>query len=168
MLDNPQLIANAYASGFFELDNGYFDGAEKMTLADCEAIMQKSNDYTSDYHFEANTGVIEYSEDAKVLDETNFSEGDFVVESFITDPAVALDESLSPVSQRSVGKSAPVITNLSYSSNAKSNIVTLENSANKENNVVTLSNQKPTYTLNRYGVTGFTAHIKKDTFEKVL
>lgn len=168
MLDNPQLIANAYASGFFELENGYFDGAEKMTLADCEAIMQKSNDYTSDYHFEANTGVIEYSEDAKVLDETNFSEGDFVVESFITDPAVALDESLSPVSQRSVGKSAPVITNLSYSSNDKSNIVTLENSANKENNVVTLSNQKPTYTLNRYGVTGFTAHIKKDTFEKVL
>ena len=30
LLEDPQLIADAYASGFFELENGYFDGAVPM------------------------------------------------------------------------------------------------------------------------------------------
>lgn len=160
MLENPQLIANAYASGFFELENGYFDGAAKMTLADCETVMQKSNDYTANYHFPANTGVIEYAEDAKVLDETNFSEGDFVVTSFIGDSTDGSDETVSPVSQKAEGTTS--------SSDVKSRVVTLENAANAETDTVALSNRRPTYTLTQYGATGFMANITKPTFENVL
>lgn len=168
LLDNPQLIANAYKSGFFELDNGYFDGAKKMTMADCEAMMQKSNDYTSNFHFEANTGEIEYSENAKVLDDTNFSEGDFVVESFITEPTASNNDFITPTAQKNDVYSSPVVTTLKNVSNAESNIVTLEKSTDTENKIVTLANQPPAYVLNRYGVTGFSATINKDTFEKVL
>lgn len=164
MLKNPQLIANAYASGFFELENGYFDGAAKMTLADCETVMQKSNDYTANYHFPANTGVIEYAEGAKVLDETNFSEGDFVVTAFIGDSTDGSDETASPVSQKAA-------EDMTGSSDVKSRVVTLENAANTETDTVALSNRSSTYTpytLKQYGKTGFMANITKHTFENVL
>ena len=36
LLEDPQLIANAYASGFFELENGYFDGAERSVRRNLE------------------------------------------------------------------------------------------------------------------------------------
>lgn len=82
LLEDPQLIANAYASGFFELENGYFDGAEHMSLATCEEIMNKALEYTANFHYEANTEVTETADDVFEQDDSNYSDGDIVLEIF--------------------------------------------------------------------------------------
>jgi len=80
LLDNPQVIADAYASGFFELDKGYFDGATKMSYAACEEIIDNARQYTADFHFEPNTEKLETAEDVAVYKKEDYVEGDIVVQ----------------------------------------------------------------------------------------
>ena len=80
LLEDPQLIADAYASGFFELDNGYFDGAQEMSFAACEEIMNNANTYIANFHFDANTEVTSLAEGVKEQDTTNYHDGDILVE----------------------------------------------------------------------------------------
>ena len=91
MLKNPQLIANAYASGLIELENGYFAGASKMSFTDCEEILDKCRDYIANFHFEANTEKYEIADDAITFDPEDYQDGDIVIEfgDDITDNSVS-------------------------------------------------------------------------------
>lgn len=80
MLKEPQLIADAYASGFFELENGYFDGAQKMSFADCEQIMNNARIYTANFHYPTDTEILETAEDVAVYESADYEEGAVVIE----------------------------------------------------------------------------------------
>ena len=152
LLDNPQLIANAYASGFFELENGYFDGTQKMTFADCEEIMQKANNYTADFHFEANTGEITFDESVHVLDDSNFEEGDFIIDSFIMDESIDNSETESTV-MNSI--ETPLVS-------------TLEKNENSDYGTVDIADSLSLYNPYTNQVKGFMVQIPKYTFEEKL
>ena len=68
LLRDPQLIADAYASGFFELENGYFDGQKKMSYADCVDVIEKSDHCTADFRFDEDEGEVEIADDVIVVD----------------------------------------------------------------------------------------------------
>lgn len=165
LLNDPQLIANAYASGFFELDNGYFDGAEQMTLADCEEIMDKAKEYTADFHYEANTEITSTAEGVKEQDDSNYSDGDVVVEFFGDESESDNNSGTSAegVSFNATNNNLPKITLLGASTDSK--VSTLENET-KSAEVTSLANN-----AGRYGfqdIKGFSATITKHTFENDL
>ena len=80
LLKNPQLIANAYASGLFELEKGYFSGARKMSFADCEEILDKCREYTANFHFEENTEKYEIADDLVTFDPNEYKDGSIIVD----------------------------------------------------------------------------------------
>lgn len=151
LLDNPQLIADAYASGFFELENGYFDGAKKMTFAECEEIMQKANTYTANFHFEANTGEIVFDDSVHVLDDSNFEEGDFIIDSFIMDESADDETNATDVN-----------------SFETPSVSTLEKNENSDCETVTIADSLSLYNPYSNKVKGFIAQIPKYTFEEKL
>lgn len=61
LCNNPQLMANAVATGIVELKNGYLDAKEKMTKEDCLKIIDMSLEIDSESHFEDGTGTVEYN-----------------------------------------------------------------------------------------------------------
>ena len=76
LLDNPQLIADAYASGLIDLENGYFNGAKKMSLEDCTAIMELAREIDAGFHFGEDDAVYDYADDVLDIDMYDFeSEG---------------------------------------------------------------------------------------------
>lgn len=164
LLDNPQLIANAYESNFFELDNGYFDGAQKMTLADCEAIIEKANEYTSNFHYEKNTETYSYADDVIVDEGANYSNGDIVVEffgesnttasSFVTDEVVGTNSLCS----------SPTVTLLGATDGDIPVVRTLDKTDDEE--IILLDNKLDIYGFDK--IKGFTANIFKNRFENEL
>lgn len=167
LLNDPQLIADAYASGFFELENGYFDGAEHMSFADCEAIMNKANEYTANFHYDANTEITETAEGVKEQDSSDYSDGDIVIEFFgdESESSNDSDTSASGMSYKLDETTEPKITLLGTSKSIP-DVTTLE-TTNKNVKVTQLNNTA----LDRYGfenIKGFTAHIMKHTFEGAL
>ncbi len=56
----PQLIANAVATGITELENGYFEAEEKLTREECIEYIHKSIEIDANTHFEDGTGSFEY------------------------------------------------------------------------------------------------------------
>ena len=151
LLKDPQLIANAYASGFFELENGYFDGAEKMSFADCEEIMEKAREYTASFHFEANTEETEVAEGVFVQDSSDYADGDIVIE--IPELEAVEDE-----------ESSTEVSDVAYSSDeADGPQVTLLSGTDglQVTPTVTFEQLHPV-------VTEFTANINKQVFEKNL
>ncbi len=75
LLDDPQLIADAYASGFFELKNGYFNGAQKLAFLEIEEIMNKAKEHSANFHFEENTEKTELAEDVVEYDCSDTGDG---------------------------------------------------------------------------------------------
>lgn len=153
LLEDPQLIADAYASGFFELDNGYFDGAAKVSFTECDEIMDAAKSCTASFHYEANTEVTEVSDDLFVQDDSNYQTGDIEIE-FITDTSAEASE-------------------LSYGSD-NGYTVTALGAANDGSKVATLgastSAAEATPLVNKTipNITGFKATIQANTFEKSL
>lgn len=183
LLSNPQVIANAYASGFFELENGYFDGAQKMTLSDCEEILNKSRDYTANFHYDSASEECEYAEDVAVDEGENYNTGDIVID-FLNDESLNNEQniigtstsynpndfsnSVTLLSTESNDRSYNnnIISNMSYSKRSPS-VVTLENSSN--NYEIKNLDYNRGYSLNRFNnVKGFTARINKSRFENEL
>lgn len=164
LLEDPQLIANAYASGFFELENGYFDGAKKMSFADCEAIINKAKEYTANFHYEQNTEITETADDVLEQDSSNYSDGDIVVEFYgddLNSPMglsayasgsafeTAADDETAQVSFLNVKTTRSVTTADKY-----------EITATQLNNTVEQ--------FGFYNVKGFTATIMRNVFENDL
>lgn len=165
LLNDPQLIADAYASGFFELENGYFDGAEHMSFADCEAIMNKAKEYTADFHYEANTEITSTAEGVKEQDDSNYSDGDIVIEFFGDESESQNDSGASAegMSFSAVDDNTPKITFLGAHTTPQ--ITTLE-SKTKEVEVTPLANNADYFGFQN--VKGFSATIMKHTFENAL
>lgn len=165
LLNDPQLIADAYASGFFELENGYFDGAEHMSFADCEAIMNKAKEYTADFHYDANTEITSTAEGVKEQDNSNYSDGDIVIEFFGDESESQKDSGASAegMSYNATDSNAPKITFLSASTTPR--ITTLE-SKTKDVEVTPLANNADYFGFQN--IKGFSATIMKHTFENAL
>ncbi len=155
LLENPQLIADAYASGFFELENGYFDGAEKMSFADCEKVMEKAKEYMAGFHYEANKEITEIAEGVLEQDTTDYKEGDIVIEII---PADAQEEK-----------------SIASTGNAELKPSTMASVDSVEKSTINLANGAPDLGLGNQGTglptqtpKGFIATIAKKTFEKQL
>jgi len=161
MLDNPQLIANAYASGFFELENGYFDGAEKMSFADCEDMLNKAKAYAANFHYEANSEKTETAEGVLEQDTTNYSEGDILIE-FYSDENISGTAAFL-ASQNGLEKGTR-IKSLNTSTGSQKIISRVEG---KPVGGVVETNQRLDY-FGEQKITGFSAHIMKSTFERAL
>lgn len=157
LLDDPQIIANAYASGFFDLNNGYFDGAKKMSLSDCEEIMEKANAYTSNFHFETNTEKTTVAEDVYVQDDSDYTEGDIVISFNESDYAE------SPIAYSSTDKLE--VTPLNYLGYDE-NIIDLNHNSS-DANLIQTANGKDDF-ANISNVQSFMATINKNTYEKSL
>lgn len=71
MLENPQLIADAYASGLFELENGYFNGAKKMSFNEVSEVINRATSYAANFHYDTDDYKCEFSEDVATFDEDN-------------------------------------------------------------------------------------------------
>ena len=82
LLHDPQTIANAYASGLIELNNGYFEGARKMSFADCDDIMRKTEVYSANIHYDNHTRNPKMADDVIVDDGSDYNEGDVVIQFF--------------------------------------------------------------------------------------
>lgn len=166
LLNDPQLIADAYASGFFDLENGYFDGAKKMSLADCDEIMNRANEYTANFHYEANTEKTETAEGVKEQDSSNYSDGDIVIEFFNDETASETESSVVPeeLSSNANNNTAPRLECL----DAKSDTAQASTLETKPTAVekAQLANDIPKFVGRDQ--TGFVATIKKDTFEHAL
>lgn len=147
LLEDPQLIANAYASGFFELENGYFDGAEHMSLAACEEILNKALEYTANFHYEPNTEVTETADDVFEQDDSNYSDDDIVLEPFG-------DEGINNIENTNAdiygGYNKPQLSFLEASS--------------KIPNIIQVDERMPAVK----GIKGFKGAIRRETFEKSL
>lgn len=154
LLNEPQLIADAYASGFFELENGYFDGAKKMTLADCDMIIENARNYTSDFHYSANSEITETDETVIEQDSSGYQDGDIIIE-IPDETGVEQDELAEGM-------------NNSFDDTNKANIVLLgySNKSASNKKVTLLANDYERYGLNK--VKSFTATIMKHTFENEL
>jgi len=166
LLDNPQLIADAYASGLFDLENGYFDGEAKMSFTACEEILNRAKEYTADFHYEANTEITETAEGVKEQDDSNYSDGDIVIE-FFGDKADTSTDTNVPVtgmSYKTDTVTAPKITLLSTNA-ATPKITTLE-AKNNELEVTPLANNADYFGFSN--IKGFSATIMKGTFENAL
>ena len=150
LLEDPQLIADAYASGFFELENGYFDGAEHMSLVACEEIMNKALEYTANFHYEANTEVTETADDVLEQDDSNYSDGDIVLEILSEEIATNIENTKASIYTEN---DAPQVSFLGVSGQTQ-NTIQVDNKFNRS--------------LDIKSVKGFMASIKKDTFEKNL
>ena len=161
MLDEPQLIADAYASGFFELENGYFDGAEKMSFADCENILNKAREYTANFHYEANSEKTETAEDVIEQDTTNYVDGDIVIEFYAEEDPYVSGTAYGDEKEDVVGPRVQLLTN----SSTTTCFSRCENEATAAQ-VVTLGQQNGLYGYGK--VTGFSAQIMKLTFEEAL
>lgn len=59
---HPQEMANAYATGIVELDNGYINGQEKLTLGECNALIEKTISLKASSHYEEDEGTIKYGD----------------------------------------------------------------------------------------------------------
>lgn len=147
LLEDPQLIANAYASDFFELKNGYFDGAEHMSLAACEEIMNKALEYTANFHYETNTEVTETADDVFEQDDSNYSDGDIVLEPFS-------DEGINNIEN----------TNSDIYGGYNKPQVSLLNVSSKISNTMQIDERVPAVK----GIKGFKGAIQRETFEKSL
>ena len=164
MLKNPQLIANAYASGLIELENGYFAGASKMSFTDCEEILDKCRDYIANFHFEANTEKYEIADDAITFDPEDYHDGDIVIE-FGDD---ITDNSVSGMSFNQNGNDTPAFTflNATYQ-NAEPTISFLGRTSLTSGTEARIVNTSaPLYTLPTKN--SFQAHFSKAIFEGTL
>lgn len=163
LLSDPQLIADAYASGFFELENGYFDGAEHMSFADCEAIMDKANEYAADFHYEANKEVTSTADGVKEQDDSDYADGDIIIDFFgdESESEVDSDDSAKGTAFNVDENIAPRVTFLGEKTVASQ--VTTSETKTHNNEVVSLTNRSGFQSIK-----GFTATIMKDTFEKAL
>lgn len=168
LLEDPQLIADAYASGFFELENGYFDGAEHMSFADCEEIMNRAKEYTANFHYDANTEITETAEGVIEQDSSNYSDGDIVLEMFGDESESSNDSDTSAsgsgMAFYSDDSETPKITLLGTNT-SNSKIQTLESTTN-DLEVTPLANNTDYFGFQN--VKGFTATIAKNTFENAL
>lgn len=163
LLEDPQLIADAYASDFFELENGYFDGAQKMSFADCEAVMNQANYYTANLHYAANTEITETAEGVKEQNSENYQEGDIVIQIIESDSGTetASEDAATNVSYPSKDNDEPKVSLLGhYAATDK------QESYESDRNAVQLYNS-----TNQFGfqnIKGFTASIAMHVFEKDL
>lgn len=163
LLEEPQLIANAYASGFFELENGYFDGKQKMSFSDCEEIINRAKEYTGNFHYEPNTEITETAEGVIEQDSSNYTDGDVVVE-FLSEDQPNSDSEVSGMSYFP-NDYAKTEESLLSTSDVSQEITTLETN-NQSQEVTALNNNINPYSLPN--IKGFNAHIVKYTFENAL
>lgn len=167
LLENPQLIADAYASGFFELENGYFDGATKMTFAACEEIMDKANEYIANVHYESNDSI-EMVDGVIVDDGSDYSDGDIVID-IVGEPSVK-----APTESKAIGLSANEkaarISLLSSSDSDTPRAATLESKSKDAAAVNKLYNSDSLrFDFDDFNnVEGFYAQITKARFEGKL
>lgn len=164
MLAQPQLIADAYASGLFELENGYFAGAGKMSFADCEAILDRCKEYTSGFHFEANTEKYEIADDAVTFDPDDYQDGDIVIELDET----SADDETSEMSIAAPDGTAPSVILTSADGQgveaASSQLDFAGGSAISAEGVTVSRTAAYSPTLNKR----FTARLQKDFYENTL
>lgn len=159
LLKDPQLIADAYASDFFELENGYFDGAEKMTFEACEEILNNAKAYAANFHFEANTEITETAEGVIEQDSSNYTDGDIVLEFYTEEESP--NDTADELNFDSCTQGMASVTQLGT---IKS--IDITNSENSGITVMELDNIIDPYGLRN--VKGFSATIRKETFEKSL
>lgn len=165
LLDDPQLIADAHASGFFELENGYFDGAKKMTFAECEEIWEKAKEFMAGTHYNPEDNSLEMTDDVHVDDGSNYTDGDIQIEFHKTSLPDVNSVSDKPLSAEATGD------NTSYSLLRTS---TESASVSKALRGTTLNNEDAqTRNLNALlgnvgNVSGFTANIQKNRFDREL
>ncbi len=164
LLNAPQLIADAYASGFFELENGYFDGAQHMSFADCEEIMNKAKNYTANFHYEANTETTSTAEGVKEQDISNYEDGDIFVEFFGDE--VVLENSMVVSSEEKLFETSNDSSKFAFlSAGTSPQITTLESKV--QDSETTLLAKTPSR-LSVKDVTGFSATFTKSAFEESL
>lgn len=165
LLEDSQLIADAYASDFFELENGYFDGAEKMSFAACEAIINKAKEYTADFHYEPNSEITETADGVIEQDSTNYTDGDIVIEFYGDESRSTTDSdpSASETAFHSTFDETPRITLLSTSKTPRQ-AGTLRNNSGCA--VTQLNNNFDHFGFQN--IKGFSATIMKNTFENAL
>lgn len=186
LCDNPQLMANAIATGIVELENGYLDAREKMSREDCLKIINKSLEVDSNSHFEDGTGTVEYeygeeydffsgddidpneieiygySNEQYPFDNSDSEKVDETVSNNVT-PSVASQSSdcntikASPLATTDTKANALNVTNLSTADN-NSQIRTLEK--NVQNTTVT--------SLAENSNNKFYVDISKKVFEEVM
>ncbi len=162
LLDDPQLIANAYASGFFELENGYFDGAQQMTFADCEEIYYNSTEYAAGVHYEPTGDDYEMEEGVIVDDGSDYNEGDITIE-FITEEStvangkVQTDSFVGNMSLKKDEYSYPQVTFLGNGSGTDAELVTVATAPQFPQSNIAGNQTK----------TGFMATIAASRFEKL-
>lgn len=165
MLYDAQLIADAYESGFFELENGYFNAAQKMTFGDCEKILNKAREYSANYHYEANTEITKTADGVKEQDASKYSEGDIIIDFSDGIISEGLDDS-------------PKVTGTAFKYNSANNIknMSLKTEAGKPTvlNMVSYNNNAEIKQLAYYDhfgfqdFEGFSGNILKQAFENAL
>ncbi len=163
MLQNPQLIADAYASGFFELENGYFDGEEKMSFADCERVWNNAKKHTTGVEYSSDSVSIEYAEGVKVQDSSNYSENDIIIDfEWDEETSDTPNQEQPGVVTQSADMNKPKITLLGT---ASSSLVPTQSDAK----VVPVDNRFNG--ISQYGyvpIKGFTGRIRQAVFEQTL
>lgn len=165
LLDDPQLIADAYASGFFDLENGYFDGAKKMTLAECEEICGKADKYTAETHYDPEDNKLEMTDDVHVYEGTNYTDGDIQIE-FHTSSAANADLAKADLLSVETAGNDTGISLLRTEVDSDSKLKNLHETATNDNDLqVKKLNSSYEFANN---VTGFSADIRKGIFEEEM
>ena len=80
MLADPQLMADAVASGFCELENGYFDGEEKLSLPEVEQIMDNALEFAAGIHYEPVPDHIEMDDEVATQNTEDYQAGDIIID----------------------------------------------------------------------------------------
>ncbi len=164
LLFDSQLIANAYESGICDLDNGYFDGAEKMSFSDCEEIINNANEYEANFHYEPNTWITETAEDVIEQDSSNYKDGDIVLEFFGDEEQDNSDNDTAEINNNG---GIIVIDDNAEGNTTKKGYKTVNTATTKKTAVPTYSGGLH-YQQGFGNSKGFRAIIKKEVFERDL
>ena len=155
LLENPQLMADAYASGLVDLDNGYFNGAKKMSLEDCTAIMDRARELDADFHFGEDDAVYDYADNVVDIDMSTF-EGEGIEVQWIEDDSQEGETSQANGTSSINWDEEPVAQFLAYRAD--------ETESSAEANSVAQYNN---YLFNSQGsgLTGFICRVPKTIYE---
>lgn len=98
LCDHPQLVADAIATGITELDNGYFNGDEKLTYEECQFLLKNTMKAIVEGRVEDEDSYINYAakENSIGLSDRDLGEDDFIILNGVEDDTseVARDESI--------------------------------------------------------------------------
>lgn len=124
---NPQEMANAYATGLVELDNGYINGQERLTLEECNALIEKTISLKASSHYEEDEGTVKYGD-------ISFFAEDLTEDSYMSVEGYERDTEVINLTNEN---NETFVTSMDYKNNSSS--ISAENMANSSTFTVTLS-----------------------------